>query len=99
METILGLAAATIRVFNITNEELLEAVVDEPVELLIQANYMNVKRRLKDSRYLNIQQEEGFFKFMLVHNPKFPKERYTILNKSPKFALRLMSRCWFGARS
>ena len=86
METILGLAAATIRVFNITNEELLEAVVDEPVELLIQANYMNVKRRLKDSRYLNIQQEEGFFKFMLVHIPKFLKERYTILNKSPKFA-------------
>lgn len=32
METILGLVAATIRVFNITNEELLEAVVDEPVE-------------------------------------------------------------------
>lgn len=58
----------------------------EPVELLIQANYMNVKRRLKDPRYLNIQQEEGFFKFMLVHNPKFPKERYTTLNKSPKFA-------------
>ncbi len=28
METILGLAAAPIRVFNITNEELLEAVVD-----------------------------------------------------------------------
>ena len=55
METILGLVAATIRVFNITNEELLEAVVDEPVELLIQANYMNVKRRLKDSRYLNIR--------------------------------------------
>lgn len=86
METILGLAAATIRVFNITNEELLEAVVDEPVELLIQANYMNVKRRLKDSRYLNIQQEEGFFKFTLVRNSKFLKERYTILNKSPKFA-------------
>lgn len=86
METILGLAAATIRVFNITNEELLEAVVDEPVELLIQANYMNVKRRLKDSRYLNIQQEEGFFKFTLVHNSKFLKERYAILNKSPKFA-------------
>ena len=42
METILGLAATTIRVFNITNEELLEAVIDEPVELLIQANYMNV---------------------------------------------------------
>ena len=75
------------------------AVVDEPVELLIQANYMNVKRRLKDSRYLNIQQEEGFFKFTLVHNSKFLKERYTTLNKSPKFALRLMSRCWFGARS
>ena len=73
METILGLVAATIRVFNITNEELLEAVVDEPVELLIQANYMNVKRRLKDSRYLNIQQEEGFLSSCWFIIQNFPK--------------------------
>ena len=91
METILGLVAATLTVFNITNEEFLDAVLDEPVALLLQANYMNVKRRLKDSRSLTIQQEEGFCKFMVVHNPKFPKERYTILKKSPKLALRLMS--------
>ena len=30
--------------------------------------------------------KQKLFKFTLVHNSKFLKERYTILNKSPKFA-------------
>ena len=44
--------------------------------------------------YLNKQSED-----YILERTKFSKERYTILNKSHKFAQRLMSRCRFGAHS
>ena len=52
--TFLELVAATTRVFNITDEEVLEAALTNLMSLLIYANYIDIKWRVENSRNLNL---------------------------------------------
>ena len=53
--TFLELVAATTRVFNITDEEVLEAALTNLMSLLIYANYIDIKWRVENLRNLNKQ--------------------------------------------